>query len=110
MRQVLERSSLDDKFRQRSLLLLSTICKACAIIPASYILREKIHFERVYHRGRLADVSKGEYSGFPVAIKRLSANQGDYDRVFKVLSMDSMHICHLALPSGCVERLLDGNG
>jgi serine/threonine protein kinase len=41
----------------------------------------------VYHRSRFADVSKGEYSGSPVAVKRLRANEGDYNRVFKVPSI-----------------------
>jgi len=70
--QVLARSRLDDKLRQRSLLLLSKICKAHRIIPTSYVLQpEFICAGRVFHYGGATEVSSGEYLGFPVAIKRL---------------------------------------
>ena len=39
---------------------------------------------RVYFQGGFADVSKGEYLGCPVAIKRLKMNEGEPDRVFRV--------------------------
>ena len=78
-------SCLGDKLQQRSLLLLSKICKAHSIIPTSYILQQdRIRVGRVYYYGGSADVSHGEYSGFPVAIKRLKMNEGDSDRIFKV--------------------------
>jgi hypothetical protein len=108
--QVLARSSLDEKFQQRCLLLLSKICKACGILPTSYILREEIRKGQIHYCGGFADVIKGEYSGSPVAIKRLRVGQGDYSRVFKVPSSDSVHTPHSASPSGCVERSSDGNG
>ena len=83
--QVLARSSLDENLRKRSLRLISKICKAHEIIPASYILqREFIRVGRVYYRGGFADVSKGEYFGRPVAIKRLKMNEGESERAFRV--------------------------
>ena len=89
--QVLERASLDDKFRQRSVLLLSKICKARGIIPAGYVLRGKICMSQVYHQSVFADVGKGVYSGSTVAIKRLRVDLGGYNRVFKVPSTHSVH-------------------
>ena len=89
--QVLIRSSLDHKFRQRSLLLLSKICKARGLIPTGYVLRGEISMGQVYYRSVFADVSKGEYSGSPVAVKRLRVNEGSYNRIFKVPSFDSVH-------------------
>jgi len=83
--QVLARSYLDDKFRQRTLLLLSKICKAHNIIPSTYLLRQElIRVGQVHYCGGFADVSNGEYLGFPVAIKRLRMSEGDSDRIFKV--------------------------
>ena len=85
--QVLARSRLDGKPRQRCLRLLSKICKAQRIIPASYILQsEFIHVGSVQDRGGFSEVSDGEYQGFTVAIKDLNTNRGDFDRVFKVRS------------------------
>lgn len=46
---------------------------------------------QVYHHSWSADVSKGEYSGTPAAIKRLRVNKGGYDRVFKVPPTESKH-------------------
>ena len=46
---------------------------------------------RVYYHSGFADVSKGEYLGSPVAIKRLRANREGYHRVFKVPPIDSEH-------------------
>ena len=85
---VLARSHLDKKLRQRGLLLLSKICKPNGIVPTSYVLQEElIRVGRLHHRGGPADVSEGEYLGFPggpVAIKCLKMNEGDSDRTFKV--------------------------
>ena len=48
--------------------------------------------ERVCYHSLFADVSKGEYSGSPVAIKRLRVNEG-YNKVFKVRSIDAVRPC-----------------
>jgi hypothetical protein len=89
--QVLALSCLDDKLRQRCLRLLSKICKARRIVPASYILQQElIRVGRVYCRGGFADVCDGEYLGSSVAIKRLRM-EGDSDRVFKVLAASLVH-------------------
>lgn len=85
--QVLEgsQSCLDGKLRQRSLRLISRICKARGILPASYILQQEcIRVGRVHYHGGFADVSKGEYLGCSVAVKCLKMNEGDSDRIFKV--------------------------
>lgn len=90
--QVLVRSCLDDKFRQRSLLLLSKICKAQSIVPGSYILRrELISIGRVSYRGGFADVCNGEYLRSPVAVKCLRMGEGDPNRIFKVSLTNPMH-------------------
>ena len=39
---------------------------------------------KVFYHGGLADVSNGDYLGYPVAIKYLRMNEGDSGRVFKV--------------------------
>ncbi|KAF9780033.1 kinase-like domain-containing protein [Thelephora terrestris] len=97
--QVLARSSLDDKFQQRCLLLLSKICKARGILPTSYFLREEIHNGQIHYCGGFADVIKGEYSGSPVAIKRLRVGQGDYSRVFKWLCREAIGWKRLTHPN-----------
>ncbi|KAF9645203.1 kinase-like protein [Thelephora ganbajun] len=100
--QVLTRSRLEDKLRQRGLLLVSKICKACTIIPASYVLRQElIHVGRFHYRGGSADVCNGEYLGFPVAIKRLRINEGDpgFDRIFKRLCREIVCWKHLSHPN-----------
>ena len=82
-------SRLDDKLRQRCSRLLSKVCKAHRILPASYLLQlELIRMGRVRGRGGFAEVSDGDYSGFPVAIKRLRTNEGDSGGAFKVRSVD----------------------
>lgn len=96
---VLAQSSLDDKFQQRGLILLSKICKTCTIIPASYVLQEEIRIKRICCHGGFADVSKGEYSGLSVAVKRLRVNKGDYDRVFKGLCQEIIGWKRLAHPN-----------
>ena len=83
--QVIALSCLDGKLRQRSLRLLSKICKARRIVPTSYILQQDlIRIGRVCYRSGFADVSDGEYLGCTVAIKRLKMVE-DSDRTFKVL-------------------------
>lgn len=87
-------SCLDEKLRLRGLRLLSKICKAHKIIPASYILQQELtRIGRVHYHGGFADVSDGEYSGLSVAIKSLKMNEGDPDRIFKVPSIYPTH-CH----------------
>lgn len=87
--QVLVHSYLDDKLRQRCLRLLSKICKAQRIVPASYILQsEFISVGSVQDRGGFSEVSDGEYMGCTVAIKDLKTNEGDFDRFFKVCLMN----------------------
>ena len=74
--------------------LLSKICKAHRIIPASYVLRrDLIRVGEVFCHSGFADVSDGEYLGFRVAIKRLRMNEGDSDRCFKVPSINCTQ-CH----------------
>lgn len=95
-------SYLDNKFRQRSVLLLSKICKAHSIMPTSYLLRlEFIRVERSRYHGGFADVYSGKYLGLPVAIKHLRMNARDSDRTFKVRPIILMH--HLHPPS--IQRL-----
>jgi len=58
-------------------------------MPTSYLLqRGFIRVGRVYYQGGFADVSKGEYFGSPVAIKRLKMNEGESDGVFGVRLVD----------------------
>ena len=90
--QVVAQSCLDDRLRQRCLLLLSKICKAQRIIPTSYILRQElIRVGRGLYHGMFTEVSSGEYLGFPVAIKRLKVNEGDPDSTFKVPLVNLTH-------------------
>ena len=85
-------SCLDDKLQQRSLLLLSKICKAHSIVPASYVLQQdSIHIGRVRYHSGSADVSDGEYLGLPVAIKRLRMNEGESGGIFKVPLISPVH-------------------
>ena len=89
---VLALSCLDDKLQQRSLLLLSKICKAHSIVPASYVLQQdSIRIGRVRYHSGFADVSDGEYLGFPVAVKRLRMNEEESDGIFKVALINSVH-------------------
>jgi len=88
--QVLSQSHLDNKYRHRSLLLLTKICKTRTIVPSSYILNEdSIRVGRVYYHGGFAEVSIGEYMGCPVAIKYLKINEEEADRTFKVPQIDT---------------------
>jgi len=83
--QVLSCSRLDKKLWQRCLRLLSKICNAQAIIPASYILQHEVTYVGSFHEhGGFAEVSNGQYLGRPVAIKNLKMNKGDPDKMFKV--------------------------
>ncbi|KAF9644194.1 kinase-like protein, partial [Thelephora ganbajun] len=80
--------------------LLSKICKAQRIIPASYILQERfIHVGSAHGRGGFADVSNGKYLGCSVAIKRLRMSQEDSDRIFKRLCREVIVWKHLSHPN-----------
>lgn len=88
LNQVLAQSSLGDKHRQRSLLLLSKICKTNSIVPASYVLQEElIRVGKFRCHGGHADVSEGEYLGSPVAIKCFKISEEGYEGIFKVPSI-----------------------
>ena len=77
---------LDEKPSRRFSRLLYKICKACGILPTSYVIQ--LDLARVGEfgwRGGFADVSKGEHQGRPVAIKHLRIGPKDgFDKVFKV--------------------------
>jgi hypothetical protein len=77
---------LDEKLCWRSSRLLYKICKACGILPASYLVQPELtHVGEFSRGGGFADVSKGEYRGRPVAIKHLRIGTKDeFDKVFKV--------------------------
>ena len=108
--QVLARSFLDDKLRQRCLLLLSKICKAHGNIPASYVLQwQLIRAGEIRYRGGSADVRVGTYMGSSVAIKYLKMNEEDFDRMFKVPDPTSPITVAQSPASGCVERSSAGN-
>lgn len=96
----------DDELRRRYILLLAKTCKACGIIPSSYLLQEEsIRVGRVFYHGGFADVRDGEYSGRPVAIKYLRIKEEDSDRAFKVLHNVPSTSAFVNFPSGCVEKL-----
>ena len=91
--QVLEQSCLDVKLRQRCLRLLSKICKAQRVIPASYLLqKESIHIGGVLDHGGFSEVSDGKYLEYFVAIKDLKTNKDDPDKMFKACSVDLTHL------------------
>jgi hypothetical protein len=84
--QLLTPPHLDEKPSRRFSRLLYKICKACGILPASYVIQlELTHVGEVEWSGGFADVSKGEHQGRPVAIKQLRIGTNDeFDKVFKV--------------------------
>ena len=74
-------------------MLLSKICKARGIIPASYAIRlELVRIGEVLHQGGFGDVYDGEYLGLPVAVKRLRMYEGDRDRIFKVFLINVKYV------------------
>ena len=103
--QVVAWSYLDEKFRQRSLLLLSKICKARGIIPTSYAIRlELVRIGQAFYQGGFGDVYDGEYLGLPVAVKRLRIYEGDRDRAFKVFPINLTYIhCSVLAQRLCRE-------
>ena len=87
--QVLVHSRLDGEHRQLCLRLLSKICKAQRIMPASYNLcSELIRVGNIQDRGGYSEVSDGIYLGFAVAIKDLKTKKDDFDKMFKVGSIN----------------------
>jgi hypothetical protein len=84
--QLLTLLHLDEKPSRRFSRLLYKICKACGILPASYVIElELTHVGEVEWKGGFADVSKGEHQGRPVAIKQLRIGTKDeFDKIFKV--------------------------
>jgi len=84
--QVIALPELDERLRKQCLHLLSKICKACEMLPASYILQqEPTRVDNIRCYGGFADVSEGEYLGRRVAIKSLRF--GTKDKIFKVLGV-----------------------
>ena len=89
--QVLMQANLNDEHRQRCLRLLYKICKARKVIPTSYTIQsEFVHVGNFRDRGGSAEVSDGEYLGHIVAIKDLRTNQGNFDKIFRVCSVNSV--------------------
>jgi len=60
---------------------------------------------RVLCHGGFADVSGGEYLGFPVAIKRLKMDE-DSDRSFGVPSVNSEHYHHSSLTQRLCREII----
>ena len=91
--------------------LLSKICKAQEIVPASYILQEEfLHVGSVRDRGGFSEVRDGEYLGSTVAIKDLKPNQAGFNKNFKVCLIHLARITIAELStSGSVKKLLVGN-
>ncbi|KAF9651759.1 kinase-like protein [Thelephora ganbajun] len=95
-----EAQAFVDFLDRRGLRLLSKICKAQRIIPASYVLQGRsIRVRRAHGRGGFADVSNGKYLGCPVAIKRLRMHEGDSDRIFRRLCQEVVVWKHLSHPN-----------
>ena len=85
--QVIILPELDEKLRKQCLHLLYKICKACEMLPTSYILQQEFtYIGNIHYYGGFADVSKGEYLGRHVAIKHLRIRTQDLsNNIFKVL-------------------------
>lgn len=85
--QVVTLPELEEKLRKQCLHLLYKVCKACEMLPASYILQQEFTcVGNVHYYGGFADVNKGEYLGRRVAIKHLRIRTKDLsNRIFKVL-------------------------
>jgi len=56
------------------------------MLPTSYVVRpELIHVGEFLRKGGFADVSRGEHSGRPVAVKQLRIERRDeFGNIFKV--------------------------
>ena len=84
--QVIALPELDEKLRRQYFHLLYKICKACEMLPASYLLRqESITVGKIRRCGGFAEVSEGEYLGRRVAVKHLRFGTEDaFNKIFKV--------------------------
>jgi len=84
--QALTSPELNGNLRKQCLHLLYKICRACELLPASYVLRkELICVGDIHSYGGFADVSEGQYLGRRVAIKNLRFGTRDaLDNIFKV--------------------------
>ena len=80
---------LDGDLRRQCLHLLYKVCKACELLPTSYVLQQElIRIGSVRCCGGFADISEGEYLGRRVAIKNLRFGTRDaFDKIFKVLKL-----------------------
>ena len=80
---------LDGNLRSQCLHLLYKVCKACELLPTSYVLQQEfVHVGNFRCHGGFADVRKGEYLGRCVAIKHLRFGTRDaFDKIFKVLKL-----------------------
>jgi len=85
--QALTLPELNGNLRKQYLHLLYKVCKACELLPASYVLPKElvIYVGGIPSCGGFADVSEGEYLGRRVAIKHLRFGTKDkLDKIFKV--------------------------
>ena len=84
--QTLTLSELDGNLRRQCLHLLYKICKACELLPTSYVLQQElIYVGNALRYGGFADVAEGTYLGCHVAIKHLRFGTRDaFNNLFKV--------------------------
>jgi len=84
--QALTSPELNGNLRKQCLHLLYKVCKACKLLPSSYVLRKELTcLGDIRSYGGFADVSEGEYLGRRVAIKNLRFGMRDaLDNIFKV--------------------------
>jgi len=87
--QVIALPELDERLRRQCFHLLYKICKACEMLPGSYLLQQgSITVGKIRRCGGFADVSEGVYLGHRVAIKHLRFGTEDtFNKVFKVLKL-----------------------
>jgi len=80
---------LDGNLRKQCFYLLYKLCKACELLPATYVLQgELICVGNIHRSGGFADVSQGEYLGRQVAVKQLRLwAKDEVDKIFKVLEL-----------------------
>lgn len=82
-------SSLDKKYWRPGLRLIRKVSKTQMTVPSSYVLQEEcIHTGEDRFEGGSGVVSDGRYQGRTVAIKRLKTSEGDFEKIFKVFSMN----------------------
>ena len=77
------------------------------IIPSSYILQEgSISIGEARFEGGSAVVSDGRYEGRIVAIKGLKMNDGDFNKIFKVFSIDAASSCRSGFAKGFCREVI----